>query len=264
MGGSVTERELPGGTRHRTWPAPERRPLLRMTWHDLLFLHRPVAPASLRPLLPAALELDTFDGRAWLGIVPFRMTDVRPTFLPSRLALAFPEINVRTYVRSGDRGGVWFFSLDAASRLAVRAARRWFGLPYFDAGMSARREDGEIRYRSVRTHRGAPPAAFHATYRPTGPVDRAAPGSLAHFLTERYRLYARDGRGRLRHGDIHHAPWPLQPAEAEVRRDTMADLLGPGLGAGRGAPLLHFARRLDVVAWGPETGRERNRRPRDK
>jgi uncharacterized protein YqjF (DUF2071 family) len=156
---------------------------------------------------------------------------------------AFAELNVRTYVAAEGKPGVWFFSLDAASRLAVRAARAFFHLPYFDARMSCRRE-GAVVYRSERVHRGAPEAFFAASYRGTG---GPASGELERWLTERYCLYAADGRGGLFRGEIHHPRWPLETAEAEVESMDMTRLLGFGLPDQK--PLLHFAGRLDVVGW---------------
>ena len=232
---------------------------MRMTWRDLLFAHWPVSPDALRPHIPETLELDTFDGSAWLGVVPFRMDGVRLRRLHGLPVLpgtgAFPELNVRTYVRAGERSGVWFFSLDAGSRLAVRGARAWFGLPYFDARIKvdtdvrdARGEGHHVGYSSRRIHRGAPPAAFEATYHPTGPGSVALSGSLDRWLTERYCLFTLDRRGTMRVGDIHHVPWTLHQAEAEIRANTMAEPLGLAL---EGEPVLHFAHRLDVVAWSP-------------
>jgi hypothetical protein len=219
-----------------------------MRWHDLLFIHWPIRPQVLRPLIPAALELDTFDGWAWLGVVPFRMTGVRRRYLPEFPYLsAFPEVNVRTYVQTPGRSGVWFFSLDAASRLAVRAARAWYGLPYYDARMRVVQEGETVHYHSTRTHRRAAPAAFDASYAPSGAVYHASPGTLDHWLTARYCLYAADRCGRVGYGDIHHAPWPLQAATADIRVNTMVLPLHIELPHTR--PVLHFARRLEVVAW---------------
>ena len=225
-----------------------RSPLaVRMTWHDLLFAHWPLSPHVIRPLIPPVLQLDTFDGMAWLGVVPFRMSGVGPRVLPPLPGVsAFAELNVRTYVRHQERPGVWFFSLDAADPLAVRVARRFFHLPYFDAQMSCRSRAGWIEYRSTRTHRGAPPATLDVRYRPAGDVYRSRPGDLDHWLTERYCLYAVDRAAGLRRVDIEHEPWPLQPAEATWRENRMAEPLGLPL-----APTptcLHFARRLSVVA----------------
>src|SRR5437867_5100192 len=128
------ERKLLNQTSHRPWPLPSRPWVTTMRWHDLLFLHWPVRPEIIRPLIPNGLELDTFDGAAWIGVVPFRMTGVRLRWLPPLPGIsAFPELNVRTYVRVRDRPGVYFFSLDAGSRTAVAMARAWFHLPYFHA-----------------------------------------------------------------------------------------------------------------------------------
>lgn len=259
-------REALEQTEHRPWPLPEGRPAMVMAWLDLLFAHWPVEPERLQPLLPEGLVLDTFDGRAWLGVVTFHMADVRPPWCPPLpWVSAFAELNVRTYVRargsrSGERSagkpGVWFFSLDAANPLAVRVARWTFHLPYFDAEMEIAREvaaSGDwFHYQSRRTHRGAPEGVFRARYRPSGQVYRAEPGALDHWLTERYCLYAADRRGRLHRGEVHHAPWPLQRAEAEIEEDTLTEpLAAMGVDVGRPGPpaLLHFARRLDVVAW---------------
>ena len=149
--------------------------VMRMRWVDLLFAHWPMDPAHLRPLIPPGLDLDTFDGRAWLGIVPFGMEDVAPRGLPAPPMLGrFPELNVRTYVTHGGRPGVWFLSLDAASWLTVEGARRWFHLPYVHAAMSMTRQDDSVDYVSRRTDPGVPAASFTARYRPTGPVERAA------------------------------------------------------------------------------------------
>ena len=222
---------------------------LRMTWIDLAFLHWRVPADRLRALVPAELELDLFDGSAWVGITPFRMTRVRPLFTPPiPTATDFPELNVRTYVRSGARGGVWFFSLDAASWLAVTAARTAIGLPYMHARMSEDRAGEEVRYSSTRADGSARPAAFRATYRPTGPVYTAKPGSLDHWLTERYSLFARRA-GVLLRLDIEHEPWPLQHGACEVQGNTMAAAAGITLPPD--APHVRFASRLDVVAHWP-------------
>lgn len=222
-----------------------------MIWHDLLFMHWPVPVEVLRPMIPASLELDTFDGNAWLGVVPFRMSDVRPRFLPSvGFVSNFPEINLRTYVTVDDRPGVWFFSLDAHNPLAVRLARATFGLPYFDARMSCSREGETIRYRSHRTHRRAPLAEFVGSYRPAAEVEKSRPGTIEAFLTERYCLYAPWGKAGVKRGEIHHALWPLRKAEAEVEVCRMSEQVGitlPGT-----EPVLHFAERLDVLAWIPK------------
>jgi uncharacterized protein YqjF (DUF2071 family) len=243
-------------TEHRPYPLPEGLWVLRMRWHDLLFMHWPVPEGWLRPLIPPSLELDTFDKSAWLGVVPFRMEDVRPRFLPGVPWLSsFPELNLRTYVTHRGKPGIWFFSLDAHNPIAVRLARATFGLPYFDAEMSCEARGEEVRYESVRTHKGAPPARFVASYRPVGERFDSSPGTLENFLTERYCLYSAgvanraSGSGRVRRGDIHHRLWPLQRAEAEVEELEMTTQIGVTLPDTE--PILHYARRLDVVAWTP-------------
>lgn len=220
-----------------------------MRWRELLFAHWPVETGLIRPLVPSGLELDSFDGRCYVGVVPFLMENVTPRFVPPLPGLhAFPELNLRTYVKAGGKPGVWFFSLDAGQKLAVRAARRFFHLPYFDADFDVRVAD-RVSYRAVRTHRGAAPAAFHAVYRPAGDVYRSA-GGLDGWLTERYCLYSADPAGRIYRGEIDHQPWPLQRAEAEIRVNTLGDWLGIRM---PGQPeTLHFAGSLDVHAWMPE------------
>lgn len=221
---------------------------MHMRWCDLLFAHWPVPASSLLPFIPEGLELQTFEGTAWVGVVPFRMEDVRPRLVPPVPGLsAFPELNVRTYVSAGGQNGVWFFSLEAAQPVAVRLARAFFHLPYMDAAMRCADTKEAIEYSSQRTHKGEAPARFEGRYGPRGPVYGSQKGSLEHWLTERYCLYSADGKGRLWRGHIHHAPWPLQPAWAEIAHNSMTAPLALELPPA--APLLHFARSIDVVGW---------------
>jgi hypothetical protein len=223
---------------------------MRMRWCDLLFAHWPVEVDVLRPLIPRALEIDTFDGRAYVGIVPFRMEDVAPRGLPALPRIgAFPEVNVRTYVRHDGVDGVWFFSLDAGSRIAVEGARTGFHLPYFRASMSMGRDGEVIDFRSERRDRRGRPAVLDVRYRPTGPVERAASGSLEAWLTARLRLFAVDRRGRLTRTEIRHAPWALRPAEATFSTESLA--AAQGIRLRDEPPHLRFADRLDVIAWWP-------------
>jgi uncharacterized protein YqjF (DUF2071 family) len=222
---------------------------MAQSWHDLLFAHWAVDPAVLLPHIPAGLEIDTFKGRAWLGIVPFRMSGVRLRWTPPLPWLsAFPELNVRTYVTAEGKPGVWFFSLDAANPVAVAAARLSFHLLYFNARMKCSEVDGWIEYESERSHPGAPGAVFEAQYRPAGEFFEAQQGTLEYFLTERYCLYSASD-GRIYRGEIHHPPWLLQPAEAQLTRNSMA--AAAGLAVPADLPLLHFAKRQDMVAWAP-------------
>jgi len=223
---------------------------MAQSWRDLLFAHWQVDAAALRSLLPPQLQIDTFEGSAWLAVVPFRMTGVRLRGTPALPWLsAFPELNVRTYVKCEGKPGVWFFSLDAGNALAVTIARAWFHLPYFRARMRCTSQDGWNHYDSERTHRGASAALLKCRYRPIGEVFSPRRGSLEYFLTERYCLYTTDGRGQIIRGEIHHPPWPLQRAEAELAHNSMAESLGVALAS---RPLLHFARRQDVLVWAPQ------------
>ncbi len=220
-------------------------------WSDLLFIHRQVDVDLLRALVPPALTLHLFEGSAWVSVTPFYLSHLRPRGVPALPWISeFPELNVRTYVTVGGKPGVYFFSLDAANPVAVAAARQFFSLPYYTAGMSAGDDGTTIHYRSRRTHPGAPSAELTGRYRPTGPVFHSTPGSLEYWLTERYCLYTVNSRRQPMRAEIHHAQWPLQPAEAEFEVNTMAAPLGLTLPPA--ASLLHFARRLDVVVWLPE------------
>ena len=222
---------------------------MKQSWCDLLFAHWPVPVDAVRHRVPAGLEVDVFGGSAWIAVVPFRMADVRLRALPTVPGTgAFLELNVRTYVTAEGKPGVWFFSLDAALRVAVAAARTWFGLPYWRAEMSLGRAGGAIEYASRRTHKGAPPAELRVRYAPAGEVFRSAPGTLEHLLTERYCLYAPARRGFVR-GEVHHAPWPLRRAEAELRVNTMA--AAAGFAVPETSPHLLFAERIDTVVWAP-------------
>jgi uncharacterized protein YqjF (DUF2071 family) len=189
---------------------------MAQTWEELLFAHWPLPVEELRAHVPPELELDTYDGVAYLGVTPFRITNLRLRGLPPVPRVSsFLELNCRTYVsHGGEKPGIWFFSLDAASRLAVEAARRLYRLPYFQARMS-----GPPHYTCVRQG-AARPHEFDAVYRPAGAVAPAGAGTLEHFLAERYCLYTHD-EGRLWRGEIHHLPWPLQDAEAEIAVNTM-------------------------------------------
>jgi uncharacterized protein YqjF (DUF2071 family) len=243
----VAQGRVVAETEHRPWPMPTQRWTMAQTWRDLLFAHWPVDERSLRALLPEPLTLDTFDGTAWLGITPFEISGLRlrgTTPLP-RLS-RFPELNVRTYVSYGGKPGIWFFSLDAGSAAAVAGARRTYRLPYHHADMTITRSGRRIQYTSVRTASDGPPAALRAEYGPTGHPKAAVAGTLEHWLAERYCLYTIDERQRLMRAEIHHPPWPLQPAIATFDANTMPPA---GVDLAAHDPLLHFARRQDVVIW---------------
>jgi uncharacterized protein YqjF (DUF2071 family) len=236
-----------GKTEHRHWPMPAGPWLMTQSWHNLLFAHWRVDRSQVRRLVPTMFELDLFKDEAWLGVVPFYMTNVGFRGVPSLPWLSsFPELNVRTYVRVANRPGVYFFSLDAGRRLAVEAARRLLNLPYFLAAMSVERSGDVVLYDCARRQS---PAVFKATYGPTDAAFMASEGSVEHFLTERYCLYHQTRRGVPYRLEIHHPPWSLQVAQATIATNTMATVSDIAIS---GPPaLLHFVRRQDVIAWAP-------------
>lgn len=236
-------------TEHRPWP---RRPfpwVIGQSWLDLLFLHWPVPAARLRAHVPIALELDEREGTAWLGITPFELVGFRLVVSPPVPKLSnFPELNVRTYVTYRGKPGIWFLSLDAASRFAVAAARRFYRLPYFHASVEAKRVEDAVSFRSERVDPRGHVAAFSLRYEPNGEERRPLPGSLAAFLVERYGLYAIGERGEVLRAEIHHPPWRLRPALIDIAENTMPP---PGLELPSEQPLAHYAARQDVLVWPP-------------
>ena len=224
---------------HRPWPLPGDPWTNAQSLVDLAFLHWRVDADALQRQVPPSVELQTFDGSAWLGITPFLLADFRLRGLPPLPRVStFPELNVRTYVTRDDRPGIWFFSLDAASTLAVEGAKKLYKLPYHRARMTCERRGEHVHFESAREG-----AAFSGRYRGTGDLFHAEPGSLDEFLTERYCLYTEDG-GRAYRAELHHAPWDLQRGEASVDLNTMAPVALPD-----DAPHVLFAPRQDVVVW---------------
>jgi uncharacterized protein YqjF (DUF2071 family) len=224
---------------HRPWPPPERPWVQAQSWVDLAFLHWRFEPAALQRLVPESVELQTFDGGAWLGITPFLVTGFRLRGIPPLpLISRFPEVNVRTYVSHEDKPGIWLFSLDAASTLAVEAAKRLYKLPYSRAQMRYERAGDFVQFEASRTG-----AAFSARYRGDGELFQPQRGSLEEFLTERYCLYTEKG-GRLYRAELHHPPWQLQDGTAHVGLNTLAPLPLPDA-----EPHVLFSPRQDVVVW---------------
>lgn len=233
---------------HREWPVPDEPWILKQAWNDLLFAHWPVARDRLRELVPSFLDLDIFDNEAWLSVTPFRLSDLRPRGIPALPFISsFHEINVRTYVVYKGIPGIYFFSLDANSAMAVGGASSLFHLPYFLADIRVEDDRGRLSFRSRRT-RGAA-AAFEAKYSPAGRFFEPERRTLDYFLTERYCLYTQDSAANAYRVEVHHAAWQLHQAEADIVVNTMADAAGLRLPSM--APLLHYARRQDVVTWSP-------------
>ena len=230
---------------------------MRQNWGKLLFMHWPVAESVLAPLIPAQLSIDTFDGAAWIGVVPFTMWGIRASFLPPIPgASAFHELNVRTYVHYRGVPGVWFFSLDAANSLAVWGARTFYHLPYFNARMSFEQQGSRIDYTSKREDSRGAPAEFQATWTIGEPLLRSEPESLEFFLTERYCLYA-SHRDRLFRSRIFHPPWPLQSAKVQSSQSSMISSLG--IQQPDTEPLLHYAESIAVDIWKLKICRNRER-----
>jgi uncharacterized protein YqjF (DUF2071 family) len=239
---------------HRPWPLPSGPWIMAQAWHDLLFVHWPVRPETLRRLVPCELALDTFDGNCWVGVAPFHMSGIRLRYLPAVPGFSrFPELNVRTYVTYGGKPGVYFFSLDAGHFAAVWAARTFYRLPYFHATMRVKIEKDWIAYHCRRhlslenqSRGNQHHVEFQGRYRPISPVQFRKDGSLEHWLTERYCLYTTKS-GYLYRAEIHHQQWPLQEAEAEIHANTMA--LASGISLPQVRPMLHFAKKLEVLIW---------------
>jgi uncharacterized protein YqjF (DUF2071 family) len=218
------------------------------TWRDLLFMHWPIEKRTFCQLIPPPFELDLFDGSAWIGVVPFLMTNIHFRNLVAIPGFSsFAELNVRTYVRYQGKPGVHFFSLDAANFVAVEVARLWYHLPYYCAQMSKRDVSDTITYTSKRIDRRGSEARLEVDYRPVGEPFLSSPDSLDAWLTERYCLYTVSPAGQPLIGEIHHRPWPLQKAEAQIKSNSMAQACGIQLPSVE--PILHFARELETVEW---------------
>ncbi len=215
---------------------------LEMTWQDGCFLHWAVDPDLVAGTLPERLSVATHNDEAYLGVVPFVMSDIRPRGSP--IGLSFPELNLRTYVDGPNGPGVYFYNLDAADRLGVAVARRLFALPYYRARMDVTRENGAVRFKSDRRHRGAPSARFDATYEPVGDAFVPEQGSLPAFLVENYRFYA--AGNRLYCGEIAHEPWTLREATVDLRRNDLFE--ANGFEKPTDEPIVHYAEPIDVTA----------------
>jgi uncharacterized protein YqjF (DUF2071 family) len=210
---------------------------------DVLFGHWRASHSALRALVPPQLDVETFDGSGWVGIIPLRLSGVRMRWLPPVPRIStFPSLNVRTYVTAGGKAGLFFFSLDAASLWTVVAARRFYKLPYHRARISMAKRDW-VEFSSERAGSPGRPRTFRARYRPVGPTFQPRPETLEYFLTERYCVYTTHG-SRVFRGQAHHLPWPLQSAEAEIRDNTV-----PPASVELGEPILHYSASQDVLIW---------------
>jgi uncharacterized protein len=235
-------------TSHRPYPLPTGPWVMFQSWQQLLFAHWSLPPEAVRAAVPPPLVLDLHEGRAWVGITPFRVDGLRVRGLPALPgASSFEELNCRTYVRLGDRTGVFFFSLDAASTAAVLGARLTYRLPYHRADMRCERDGEWLEFNSRRKDDDA---AFDARYRPVGDAFHAVPGTLEYYLTERYALFAVERDGTTLRAEIHHGPWLLRQAEARITQNTVA--AAAGIELPDSAPVLHFCEVQDTLIWLPE------------
>jgi uncharacterized protein YqjF (DUF2071 family) len=235
-------------TLHRPFPLPSKKWIMLQSWRNLFFIHWPVPPALLRPHIPDPLQIDTFNGSAWLGIVPFVMEGIYPLALsPFSVTPPFSEINVRTYVMHKGKPGVYFMSLDVQNWASYTIAKRWYRLPYYPAKISFRNEGDFIHYDGIRKGKTNNQAAFSGSFLPTQEVFFAKTGSLEHWLTERYCFYSIDNKGKFFCADIHHSPWQLQKAETEITINTLfspftIDLLNE-------KPISLFSIGVDSLMW---------------
>lgn len=237
-------------TSHRPWPLPRGSWIMSQTWHDLAFLHWPVTSSVLRPYLPGSLEIDTFEGQAWIAVVPFWMSGIRLRAMPPfPFVSRFIELNVRTYVRHRGRPGVLFLTLDAPIAMMNCIARQWFHLPYRQARMMVRKVSRRVYFESTRIERAVPRARFIGDYEPIEAPKASRPGSLEHWLTERYGLFAPTQRGDLITAEIHHRPWPLQRAHATIHANSMATALRIPLP--ESPPIAHYAEKIRALVWRP-------------
>ncbi|SEC49334.1 DUF2071 domain-containing protein [Paenibacillus sp. GP183] len=241
--------ELEGSVRiimnsQRPWPVPSGSWIIKQSWRDLLFLHYPVKVESLRHHVPTGLEIDTYNEFAWISVVPFWMCGIRFRGTPSVPYLSnFPELNVRTYVKVGNKPGVYFFSLDAESAFGVFFGRRIYKLPYFFSHIHIAREaDNKQVYESIRKEKRV---TFKGSYKPISEVYRAEQGTLDYWLVERYCLYSED-RNRVFISEINHQPWILQDVEYEISENSMLKTYGIDLPDPFCA---HYCKRLDVHVW---------------
>jgi uncharacterized protein YqjF (DUF2071 family) len=237
---------LTGTARDLAGAVPVARPVGHQRWRDLLFLHWPMPPAAVRPRVPAGLELHLHEGQAWVTAIPFRIEDSLPVGAPRALAITFLETNLRTYVLGPDgERGIFFWSLEASSLLAVAAARLAYGLPYFPARMSMRRMGSAFEYATRRWGGGA---GLTATWTVGAAQGSAAPGTRDHFLIERYALYVPQ-LGGLRRARVRHQPYPLHEVGVEALSETL--LAAAGLPAPDGPPICHASPGVDVEIFGP-------------
>lgn len=233
---------------HRSYPIPSRNWIMRQTWNNLLFLHWPISPKQLQPFIPSPLQIDIFNQYAWIGIIVFCMGGIYPRgFSLKSLTPKFKEINVRTYVLLNGKPGVYFLSLDVPDWASLTIAKRWYHLPYHPAKVSIQKEEQTFHCLSIRNGKANSPISFNGKFKPISEVFFPQEGTLEHWLTERYCLYSTKTGDDIYCGEIHHRPWPLQIAEAEISHNTMFSPFEWDLSDVK--PISHYAEGMDTLIW---------------
>lgn len=233
---------------HRPWPLPSRKWLMRQSWRNLLFIHWPLSTETLRQYVPSSLQIDTFDGQAWLSIVVLEMEGIYLRGMPFRLLLpTFPVINLRTYVLHRNQPGVYFLSLDTEDWISYTCVKRWYHLPYYAAEISFQKKGQTFHFDSVRKRKIETPITCRGTYRPFPEISFPEKGTLEHWLTERYCLFSLNKRNNLYCGDIHHRPWPVQKVKAVLHKNTLLSPFHIDLSEIR--PIVHFSKGIDSLIW---------------
>jgi uncharacterized protein len=233
---------------HRSWPVPSKNWIMRQTWKNVFFAHWPILPERLRPSIPSTLEIETYQQMAWLGVVIFEIEGIYFRGLsPISVVLKFPEVNLRTYVQHKEKPGVFFLSLDVANWASLSIAKRWYHLPYCKAKISYRKEGNIFHCQSVRKGNSNIPITFKGSFTPDSVSYFPEEGTIDHWLTERSCLYSQDRRGNIYCGDIHHKPWPLQKATAEISNNTLPTPFGINISEKK--PILHFSNGVDTLFW---------------
>ncbi|MFC4619557.1 YqjF family protein [Camelliibacillus cellulosilyticus] len=235
-------------TEHRPFPLPSKRYIMRQTWRNLLFLHWPIPFEKLRPHIPSSLQIDTFNGTAWIGIILFVLEGIYPRGISFiSLTPKFPEINVRTYVKRDGKPGIYFMSIDVENWASLKIAKRWYRLPYHSAQISFRKEGRIFHCHSIRKGIGNNSISFEGKYAPVSEVYLSKKGTLDHWLTERYCLFSSKNKVGIYCGEIHHQPWPLQKAEIEVVKNTLFTPFHFDLSEVR--PIAYFSTGVDSLMW---------------
>jgi uncharacterized protein YqjF (DUF2071 family) len=235
-------------TTHRPFSLPEKKWIMRQSWRNLLFTHWPISPEVLRPYIPSQLQIDTFNDRAWIGVVVFVMEGIYHRYLPTiSLTPTFSEINVRTYVRYNGKPGIYFLSLDVNDLASYTIAKRWYHLPYSLASISYQQEGPTFHVKSIRKAKTNIPIEFKGSYSPNQDVFYAKKETLEHWFIERYCLYSNDNRGNMYCGDIHHRPWPLQTVNTKISMNTLFSMFS--FNVSEENSLSSYSRGVDTLIW---------------